>query len=175
MLRRLLKFIIRPIAEPGIEIAYRTCVAQARQSAFYAELHAPDTVDGRFDVLILHVLLVILHLAQHSQQTQQLFDILFADMDKNLREMGVSDMRISKKMKPLLAAFYGRAKIYEQALAGNDTELAEALRRNIYGDSAASAEDIGRLVNYIRRAHAALAAQTDETLLAGTLAFPTVI
>jgi cytochrome b pre-mRNA-processing protein 3 len=172
MLNRLMKYLVRPIASPAIESLYRTCVAQARHPVFYMARHVPDSVDGRFDLLILHVLLVIDRLKPHTQETQQLFDILFADMDKNLREMGVSDVSIAKKMKPMMAAFYGRAKAYEEALAGSDEPLAEALRRNIYGKTAPTSEDVQGLTRYVRRAYAALAAQKTENILAGHLTFP---
>ena len=174
MLQRLMNFLVRPIASPAIATLYGACVVQARQPVFYADLHAPDTVYGRFDLLIVHVLLVIQRLHKHPDETQQLFDILFADMDKNLREMGVSDISIAKKMKPLLSAFYGRAKVYEQALAKTDETLADALRRNIYGDSPASPGDVQRLTTYIRRAHTELAAQKTDDILGGNLIFPLV-
>ncbi|MGB9153864.1 MAG: ubiquinol-cytochrome C chaperone family protein [Alphaproteobacteria bacterium] len=169
-----MNFLVRPIASPEIAALYGVCVAQARQPFFYADLHAPDTVDGRFDLLIAHVLLVIQRLQAHPKETQQLFDILFADMDKNLRELGVSDIRISKKMKPLLSAFYGRAKVYEEALAKTDETLADALRRNIYGATPAAPDDVQRLTAYIRSAHAALAAQKTDDLLSGEMSFPSV-
>jgi len=172
MLQSLKNFFVRPIADPAVESLYRACVAQARQPFFYTTRHIPDTVEGRFDLLILHVLFVILRLKDHATQTQQLFDILFADMDKNLREMGVSDMSIAKKMKPMLAAFYGRAKAYENALTADDALLGETLQRNIYGKHIPSAEDIVGLTSYVRRTHALLATQKDEALLAGKIVFP---
>ena len=95
-------------------------------------------------------------------------------MDKNLREMGVSDISIAKKMKPMLAGFYGRAKAYENALAGDDNALADALRRNIYGKSAAAPEDLQNLTPYVRRTHTALAAQNTDDILAGHMIFPVV-
>ena len=174
MLRRLLDFLLRPIAGAGVEGLYRTCVEQARQPVFYTELGVPDTVEGRFDLLILHVILVLQRLQERSAEAQQLFDILFADMDRNLREMGVSDMRISKKIKPLLEAFYGRSRVYAQALAETDETLAEALRRNIYGDSSALAA-VTRLTDYVRRTHRALAAAKLDDIMAGRLSFPQVI
>ena len=146
-------------------------MAQARRPVFYADLEVPDTVDGRFDLLILHVLLVIQRLYGHINETQQLFDILFADMDKNLRQMGVSDISIAKKMKPMLAAFYGRAKIYEQALAGDDQTLSEALLRNIYGALTPQPTNVQRLTIYVRNAHRDLAAQKTEDILAGRVQF----
>ena len=173
MLNRVLNFFIHPIASPAIDSLYRTCIAQARQPFFYTDWQVPDSVDGRFDLLILHVLLVIQRLQNHSEETQQLFDILFADMDKNLREMGVSDISIAKKMKPMLAAFYGRAKSYEHALAGGGgEELVTALRRNIYGATEPSVDAVRRLTSYVRRTHVELAAQNTDVILSGKVTFP---
>jgi cytochrome b pre-mRNA-processing protein 3 len=96
-------------------------------------------------------------------------------MDKNLREMGVSDISIPKKMKPMLAAFYGRAKTYEQVLSSQGEALQEALRRNIYGSSLPSHEDILHLSDYVRRAHEGLFAQDILQVLAGQISFPAVM
>ena len=172
MLKRILNFIARPIASPAIESLYRACVAQARQPVFYTEIGIPDSVDGRFDLLIFHVLLVILRLQDHTGETQQLFDILFADMDKNLREMGVSDISIAKKMKPMLAAFYGRAKAYEDSLAADDATLSSVLQRNMFGTATANSAALQRLTAYARHTQAALAAQPTDALLSGHIAFP---
>ena len=172
MLRRLKHFLLRPLADGGIEALYRTCVDQARQPVFYAELHVPDTQEGRFDLLILHVILVLQHV--QGQGAQQLFNILFADMDRNLRESGVSDMRIAKKIKPLFEAFYGRAKVYAQALTETDAVLAEALRRNVF-PAPASVSDVSRLTDYVRRTHTALAAEKLDAILAGRFKFPRVV
>jgi cytochrome b pre-mRNA-processing protein 3 len=120
------------------------------------------------------VFLVIQRLRAHSDETQQLFDILFADTDKNLRELGVSDISIAKKMKPMLSAFYGRAKIYEEALTKDDATLADALSRNVYNNNPHDPDDVERLTTYIRLAHAALAAQSAEAMLGGQISFPSV-
>ncbi len=173
MLNRLKNFLLRPIANPGVESLYRACVAQARQPYFYAALGVPDTVEGRFDLLVLHVYVTIQRLRDHADETQQLFDILFADMDKSLREMGVSDISISKKMKPMLAAFYGRAKAYEEALAGDDALLSEAVNRNIFAGKG-DAQNIAALVGYVRRVYTAIVAQSDDELLGGKIRFPLV-
>ena len=173
MLRRLKQFLLRPIADAGIETLYRACVAQARQPVFYADLHVPDTVEGRYDLLILHVILILHRLQEQGRAAQQLFDILFADMDRNLREMGVSDIRIAKKIKPLLEAFYGRAQAYTQALAATDETLTQTLNRNIYGASA-SPEDSRLLTNYVRHLHTTLAAAKMDAILSGSISFPQV-
>ena len=154
---------------------YLLCVAQARLPVFYADLGVPDTVEGRFDLLILHVILVILRLKAYPLETQKLFDLLFADMDRNLREMGVSDMRLAKKMKPLFAAFYGRAKVYEEAIPAPATlALEEALARNLYASSSLEAKTIECMADYVRRASENLALQNPQNIKDGQLLFPKV-
>src|SRR6202042_1273633 len=106
---------------------YNICVAQARSPEFYSVLGVPDTVDGRFDLLVLHVALVMRKLGPEADIKQQLFDLMFADMDQSLREMGVGDMSIGKRIKPMIAAFYGRAQAYERALVEGDEELQRAI------------------------------------------------
>lgn len=174
MLKRLINWLARPAATPEIAALYRACIAQARIPAFYDALKVPDTVDGRFDMLLLHVYLVVRRLNDAPEQAQQLFDLMFVDMDRNLREMGVSDIRVAKKIKPLFQAFYGRGRVYDEALAAaDDTALAAALNRNIYG-GAAAAEALARLTNYVRAAHRAVAAQDVKTVQAGQIAFPSI-
>jgi cytochrome b pre-mRNA-processing protein 3 len=79
---------------------YLLIVAKARQPYFYAELGVPDTVDGRFDMITLHAILVIEFIAQKGKAgkalSQQLFDEMFADMDRSLREMGAGDLAAPK-------------------------------------------------------------------------------
>ena len=77
---------------------------------------------------------------------------MFADMDQSLREMGVGDMSIGKRIKPMIGAFYGRSHAYEKALSGSDEVLAEAIARNIYGKVSASPETLQKMTDYVRRA-----------------------
>lgn len=174
MLKRLISWLARPAATPEIAALYRTCIAQARLPVFYDALRVPDTVDGRFDMLLLHVYLVVRRLNDTPDQAQQLFDLMFTDMDRNLREMGVSDISVAKKIKPMFQAFYGRGHVYDEALAAvDDAALAAALNRNIYG-GAAPAEALAHLTNYVRAAHRAVAAQDHKAILAGQIIFPPV-
>ena len=125
---------------------YVAAVAQARQPLFYVEYGVPDTVDGRFDLIILHVYLFLRQLnqlalpedgsaesVQAAQRAQSLFDIMFSDMDRSLREMGVSDISIGKQVKHMVKAFYGRAVAYDEGLAGPDTVLRDARERTLCG------------------------------------------
>ena len=171
LLQRLYHIFAKPPADPGVTALYQACIIQARRPEFYGAYGVPDTVDGRFDLLLLHVYLVMRRLGGEVGAKQQLFDLMFADMDRNLREMGVGDMSIGKKMKPMLAAFYGRAQAYEKALMENDASLAETLARNLYGGKAVPADFLGQIADYVRNSVTQLDAELIENLLSGRAEF----
>jgi cytochrome b pre-mRNA-processing protein 3 len=128
---------------------YATIVAAARQPKFYAEWQVPDTLDGRFDIMILHVFLVIERLRAlgegASTLSQALTDRFFAEMDSALREVGVGDLVVGKKVRKMAEAYIGRAKAYTAALSKGESELAEALSRNVYaGVQASNAPQLAR-------------------------------
>ena len=147
--------------EEVVDALYAKAVAQARQPVFYAEREVPDTVDGRFDMLVLHVFLLLHRLGGEGREmkgvTQDLFDLMFADMDRSLREMGVSDMSVGKRVKEMARAFYGRVDAYEPVL-GDEEKLKEALARNLYRGSAVSGAALAAMAHYIRTQAAALSA-----------------
>ena len=102
-----------------------------------------DTVNGRFDLIVLHLALVLDRLAPEpglKRLGQRLFDRFCQDMDDNLREMGVGDLKVPKEMRRMGEAFFGRAQAYRAALAAPDQgeALVAAVARNIYGGSSAS-------------------------------------
>ena len=168
LLQRLHRFLSRPAVDPATAALYRAAIAQARQPAFYSLYGVPDTIDGRFDLLLLHVFLIMRRLAD-ADARQRLFDLMFADMDRSLREMGAGDMSIGKKIKPMIAAFYGRAQAYETALAAGHQELATALARNLCG--AADAAKGERLASYVEHAVALLGKQAPEAVARGDVHF----
>ncbi len=109
-------------------------VAQARLPAFYERFGVPDTVNGRFDMVLLHLWLVLRRLRTGTEGTalaQALFDHFCSDMDDNLREMGVGDLSVPKRMVKFAEAFYGRTAAYDAALKADGSELAQALARNV--------------------------------------------
>jgi cytochrome b pre-mRNA-processing protein 3 len=166
-----LRHLLVKKSDPATSALYAASVTAARQPAFYVRLGVPDSVDGRFDLLLLHVLLVMRRLGNAAAK-QSLFDLMFADMDRSLREMGVGDMSIGKKMKPMLAGFYGRAAAYEKALATTgDEDLSAALSRNLYGLATGRAEHAPDIARYVRTSVAALAAQNETDLEQGRVAF----
>lgn len=112
---------------------YQSLVARARQPIFYAALGVPDTLDGRFEMITLHVFGALQRL-DDAHASQALFDAMFRDMEANLREMGVGDLSVPKKMKFMMRAFNGRCHSYAVALRDGDRPvLIDALRRNVYG------------------------------------------
>jgi cytochrome b pre-mRNA-processing protein 3 len=122
--------------DPG-QALYEAIVAAARQPRFYAEMGVPDTVDGRFDMIALHMFLVLDRLNDGSLETarQSLTDVFFRDMDRSLREMGVGDLSVGKKVRKMAEAFYGRLLAYKKAASEGEQSLASALARNIYVDN----------------------------------------
>ena len=161
-----------------IERLYGAIVAQARLPIFYASLKVPDTVEGRFDLIVLHVYLLFRRFASEDKETraigQGIFDWFVEDMDGSLREMGTGDLAVPKRVRAMGEAFYGRATSYDNALrAPDDTALTAVLLRNVYGGEAA-AEDAGRkLAHYVRRAVATLAAQDAAAIARDAPAWPT--
>jgi cytochrome b pre-mRNA-processing protein 3 len=157
---------------------YGTIVAQARAPVFYQIYGVPDTVNGRFEMIVLHAILFLRRLNSEPEPARELgqaiFDRFCQDMDANLREMGVGDLAVPRTMKRFGEAFYGRKAVYEAALATEpDATLIEALARNACGPGADSAAGAVRLAVYVREAVRHLAAQDGAALLRGHLSFPT--
>lgn len=154
---------------------YSVVVTQARQVPFYRDLGVPDTVDGRFELIVLHAVLALRRLHQEGADGQALgqamFDVLIDDMDRSLREMGVGDLGVSRRIKAMGEAFYGRAGAYEAALDDGDGALAEALARNVFGTVDVDDRQIGAMMAYVRRHVSQLASQPGGDLLEGTITF----
>jgi cytochrome b pre-mRNA-processing protein 3 len=189
----------------NIRDLYGVIVAQARRPAFYLDpgtgegggYGVPDTVEGRFDLIVLHLVLVLFQTGDQAKSPplpaqadgksgvqsqarrvigQNLFDEFCRDLDDNLREMGVGDLRVPKKMRGFAEAFYGRQAAYVAALAANDRrELENALARNIFDETKAGAGPV-RLAAYVRAALSQFKAQGQEAFEAalwrGELSFP---
>ena len=155
---------------------YFSLVEQARQPGFYLSCGVPDTADGRFDMIILHAFLVLRRLKMDHQQTaelaQELFDLMFADMDQSLREMGVGDMGVGPRVRRLAEGFYGRIAAYAGGLDSADPAvLAAALSRNLYAEAAAEDARPAAMADYTRGQAAALARQKLAKLRAGRVEF----
>lgn len=159
----------------GYEL-YGAAVAAARQPVFYRDLGVPDTLDGRFDLVGLHVFLVIRRLTAvpppGPDVAQAVFDAMFSDMDFNLREMGVSDLVVGRRVKAMWEALHGRSTAYEAAIAqADEAALAEALARNVWRGTVPEPQAPLRLARLVLRQAAAFDALPAEALLAGRLRF----
>ncbi len=155
---------------------YGTIVAQARQPALYADFDVPDTIDGRFDMIVLHASLLFHRLksedADRRRLGQDVFNLFLKDMDGSLREMGVSDIGVPKKLKKMAEAFYGRLGAYDSALtSGDGAALGDAIARNVFPEGGGDVA-VPRLVGYVQQAARIAAAEPVEAILAGRFAFP---
>jgi cytochrome b pre-mRNA-processing protein 3 len=175
--------ILRPFRRSAedrtIASLYGMIVAQARTPAFYADYGVPDTVQARFDLIVLHLVLLLRRLAQKDVQGligrkfgQRLFDTFCRDLDGNLREMGIGDLAVPKHMRRFGEAFYGRQAAYLAALdAPDQRDFEKALARNIFMDAADSGR-AARLARYARAVVRELDAQDEGALIRGEVAFP---
>jgi cytochrome b pre-mRNA-processing protein 3 len=156
-----------------IETIYGMIVTQAREPLFYRELGVADTVDGRFDVLILHLWMVLRRMNTMESGValrQSLFDRFCEDMDANLREMGVSDLKVPRRMQAFGEAFYGRSAAYDLAIADGSEGLAGALCKNVLDGG--QIENARRLAFYTDASIGALAGLDDATIQSGSWRFP---
>ena len=156
-----------------IEGIYGMIVTQAREPLFYRDLGVPDTVNGRFDLLVLHLWMVLRRLKPMeggADLAQTLFDRFCDDMDANLREMGVGDLTVPKRMQAFGEAFYGRAAAYDLALAAGREPLAQALCKNILNGE--GIENARRLADYAEAAIAVLAGTDEAGLRSASWSFP---
>lgn len=120
---------------------YVTAVGAARDPYLYTDCGVPDTLDGRFDLIGLHAFLLIHRLTREPEPgpalAQAVFDAMFSDMDINLRELGVGDLSVGRKVKAMWEAFHGRSRAYAEALdAGDDAALQAAITRNVWRGAA---------------------------------------
>ena len=157
---------------------YGAIVAQARTRALYTDLAVPDTVEGRFEMVVAHMALVLRRLGRGDEAAkavgQGVFDVFCDETDDALRELGVKDTSVGKRMRFLAEAYYGRAATYDGALATADAEeLAAALRRTVYSGEGAVAAPA--LAAYILASDGALAATPVDRVIAGAIVWPPIL
>ncbi|MBM6595529.1 ubiquinol-cytochrome C chaperone family protein [Microvirga pudoricolor] len=157
-----------------IATLYERVATASRQPGLYTGLGVPDTLEGRFESLSLHMILALRALRGRpdpaAEVAKDLTDALFRDLDSSLREMGVGDTVVPKRMKKLASAFYGRAHAYDAALdAGDETGVAEVLARNVQG-SDVPAEALAR---YVLAADRRIRQPDLDAILEKGLDFPT--
>ena len=154
---------------------YLSAVQQARSPVFYAHMGVPDTVDGRFDMIALHVFLILYRLkrgGEKSQATAQaLFDAMFEDMDRSLRELGAGDLGVGRRVKTMATAFFGRVAAYERGLADQGESLSDAIQRNVFRRDSIADTDAAKIAAYMRDQISALDRQSLDDLLAGAVSF----
>jgi cytochrome b pre-mRNA-processing protein 3 len=171
MLTRLFR---RSAKDESAASLYQAAVNQARRPEFYLQAAVPDTLDGRFDLLALHVFLLLHRLRaagpNASALAQAVFDLMFADMDHNLRELGVGDLSVGRKVKTMAKALMGRIAAYEPGLA-DPVILTRALGRNLYRGQPVADEAVVMVARYVGAAFHDLARQDTEALLAGQVRF----
>ena len=157
----------------AIASLYKRIATASRAPGLYAALGIPDTLEGRFEALSLHMVLALRALrilpTPADEVAKDLTDAFFRDMDASLREMGVGDTVVPKRMKKIAESFYGRAHAYDGPLDGqNEAELAVALGRNVYGGEAPATP----LARYALAADGGFRTADLDTLLATGPTFP---
>lgn len=161
---------------------YRAIVAQARQPALYRDFGVPDSLDGRFEAIVLHLVLVLRRLKRDFPEGRDLAAALqeafFEDMDRSLREMGAGDLGVGKRVKRMAEGFMGRLASYEAALdslaVDGEPGLSAVLQRNVFGTLPEGQGDLGGLTAYTLAQAAALDAQPGTALRQGQAAFAAV-
>jgi cytochrome b pre-mRNA-processing protein 3 len=170
---------LRPAGETrAASSLYGLVLAQARDRRFFSALGVPDTLDGRFEMLALHVFLLLHRLKLESCEgaaglARAVIEAFVADMDRTVREMGAADLGVGRRVKEMTQALYGRIGAYEEGLdQSGDGALEAALRRNLYGTlDMPRLADLTAVARYVRRQHVALAAQPISELRAGRVGF----
>lgn len=158
-------------------LIYASLHEQARSSWFFDEAGVPNTLDGRFELLVLHVFLWIDRMKKEDNYdlayeavTEQLLEVMFDDLDAGLREVGVGDTGVPRRIKAMAEALYGRIEAYEDALSSKQA-VHVALQRNVYNGEG-DESDINRLQLYLGYISDALTQRPPERLAEGTLQLP---
>ena len=169
----MLKWLTRRRYESSIEKTYDEIVKQARRPELMTKFHIADNIDGRFDLLCLHMCLVLKRLKTNPELTRQycqdLFDFMFLDMDQSLREMGVGDLSVGNRVKEMGKAFLGRLRVYESVMDAKDDKLQEALIRNVYRGNVGCSEYADKLAFYTRQIDKKLANTPINEIMEGKI------
>lgn len=171
LLRRLFGSV-RPDPREALRPLYKQIVAQARLPHWYGDGSVPDSVNGRFEMVAAVLSLVLIRLEKDVAQAQAmafLTEIFVDDMDAQLRELGIGDMVVGKRIGRLLGAFGGRLGAYREGLAegASPERLTDALRRNLYADAEPSADQLSHGAEALRQLSAQLALCDGSALVAG--------
>ncbi len=159
---------------------YGEIIVQARNPAFYTDFGVADDVEGRFDLLAIHQFLVLRRLKRagkiEAHFANVLFETMVQDLEDNLREMGVGDLVVGKKVRKLVEGFLGRAERYEENLKGDDRSgLALTVARNIFADETlVDSPQVQAMVDYILHSARLLKSQKPARLMQAIVAFPPI-
>lgn len=153
---------------------YNAIVAQSRQPRFYADWQVPDTVTGRFDMISLHMALLFRRLRSETGRnknfSQAVFDLFFRDMDRSLREMGVGDLGVPKRIQKMGNVFFGLLAALSEAMDRKDLVALEGvLSRNLFDEG--QGPHVRAMAEYLMRQDALVAAQVADVITGGTIEF----
>ncbi len=162
--------------EQAARDVYAGLLAASRRKEFFSNYGVPDNFDGRFDLLLLHIFIVVTRMTGEGKAgqdfNQALFDATFADMDQTLREMGIGDMGIPKHMRRMMKAFNGRIHAYTEAAEQGEGALAVAVRRNLYGTLEDSEiPDVKIMVRYMTQSMDKIARFSFADIAGGSVSF----
>jgi cytochrome b pre-mRNA-processing protein 3 len=149
----LLKRLFPGTSSPACEL-YRSIVEQSRRQEFFVEYGVPDTPTGRFEVLVLHLFIVMHRMREEdglAELARSLSEEAILDFDCNMREMGIGDLSVGRKVKSLAEGMYGRFGAYTDGLQNGDVELSEALRRNLFSETTPREEVVTTIVMYVKK------------------------
>ena len=153
--KTILKFFKKRQDCNEVKIFYDNVVSLARNQDLYIKGGVPDTIDGRFELIILHCHLFIKKLISSGNEdklfSQKLINYMVTDFDRSLREIGVGDLSVGKKVKFMVSAYYGRANAYDRSIKGNNNTLGDALNKNLYGTMNPKNDEIKYMIKYIKK------------------------
>jgi cytochrome b pre-mRNA-processing protein 3 len=157
-------------------ILYGQVVAAARAPALYLQLGVADTIEGRYEMIVLHLALLFRRLRQSGSEipgvAQAVVDYMAADLDRSVRELGVGDLSVSRYMKRLGEGLFGRATAYDAALDASDSRaLSAALARNVYGGVEPGLPILAAMTDYVEDQSRHVAAIGQAALGAGEIRF----
>ena len=172
-------FFRRDNSLSDVDKVYGIVVDQSRQPIFYRELLIPDNIDGRFDILSLHMFFIFSRLKNEEQIgadfSQSLFDTMFVDMDQSLREMGVGDLSVGKRVKDMGKALLGRIEAYDKAFSAEYSDIEATIVRNVYRGDPPHLNQIRRLIKYSKGTMENLALIRKEEILHANFSFTQAI
>lgn len=166
-------------ARPQARALHAAAVDAARRPALYAAIGTPDSLDGRYEAVMLHIHLLLRRLKRpdgDAPLAQALFDVTFKDFERSLREMGVGDQGVPYKIKAMGRGAYGRFEAYDAGLAEGAAAgvFEDALRRNYFGTTTPRDDAVAALAAYVRGVDAAFAQTPLSALIARAPLFPEI-